>query len=168
MTFGSWSENIHRSEPQKKRMLSAASAALTPIEVEHKTKSATFPGHHVATIEGRTVTMDTYVQENLFSASVNTVSSVSSSAKDAFGCCSRYSACSDARVCLIPHLDYSKTAYIASLWSRGIFSTEKTRIILMLLCINHLLTTITGFRKMPPSCFAVFFTMPLSKRAVLS
>lgn len=46
MTFGSWSEDIHSSEPQKKRMLSAASAALTPIEVEHETKSATFSGHH--------------------------------------------------------------------------------------------------------------------------
>lgn len=52
--------------------------------------------------------MDTYEQENLFSSPDNTVSSVFSSAKDAFGCCSRYSACSDARTCLIPHLDYSK------------------------------------------------------------
>lgn len=52
--------------------------------------------------------MDTYEQENLFSASDNSASGVSSSAKDAFGCCSRYSACSDAKICLIPHLDYSK------------------------------------------------------------
>lgn len=52
--------------------------------------------------------MDTYEQEDLFSISENKVSSTTSSAKDAFGCCSRYSACSDARACLIPERDYAK------------------------------------------------------------
>ena len=46
MTFGKWPEDIHSPEPQKKRMASAANAALTPIKVEYKTKSATFSGHH--------------------------------------------------------------------------------------------------------------------------
>ena len=52
--------------------------------------------------------MDTYDQESLFSSTGSTASGASASAKDAFGCCSRYSACSDAKTCLIPHLDYSK------------------------------------------------------------
>lgn len=46
MTFGSWSENIHKSETQQKRMANAASSALTPIDVDYKNKTATFSGHH--------------------------------------------------------------------------------------------------------------------------
>lgn len=66
--------------------------------------------------------MDTYDQESLFSASVGTASGASASAKDAFGCCSRYSACSDAKTCLIPHLDYSKNCtYRKSLENGHIF-----------------------------------------------
>lgn len=66
--------------------------------------------------------MDTYEQGNLFSASDNTASGTSFSAKDAFGCCSRYSACSDAKACLIPHLDYSKNCiYRKSLEQGHIF-----------------------------------------------
>ena len=66
--------------------------------------------------------MDTHGQENLFSVSDNTVSGVSSSAKDAFGCCSRYSACSDAKTCLIPHLYYAKNCiYRKSLEQGHIF-----------------------------------------------
>ena len=51
--------------------------------------------------------MDTYEQENLFSSSDNTASVASFSAKDAFGCCSSYAACSDAKACLIADRDYS-------------------------------------------------------------
>ena len=48
--------------------------------------------------------------------------SKAASAKDAFGCCSRYSACSDARACLIPHLDYSRNCiYRRSLEQGHIF-----------------------------------------------
>ena len=66
--------------------------------------------------------MDTYDQESLFSASVGTASGASDSAKDAFGCCSRYSSCSDAKICLIPHLDYSKNCtYRKSLEQGHIF-----------------------------------------------
>lgn len=66
--------------------------------------------------------MDTYEQENLFSSSGNTVSVALSSAKDAFGCCSRYSACSDAKACLIPDCDYSKNCiYRKSLEQGHIF-----------------------------------------------
>lgn len=46
MTFGSWSEDIHKSEAQQKRMANAASSALTPIDVNYKNKTATFSGHH--------------------------------------------------------------------------------------------------------------------------
>lgn len=46
MTFGNWPEDIHISENQKKRMTSAASAALTPIEVDRENGTATFSGHH--------------------------------------------------------------------------------------------------------------------------
>lgn len=63
--------------------------------------------------------MDTYEQENLFLASDKTASGASSSAKDAFGCCSRYSACSDAKACLIPHLDYAKNCIYRKSLERG-------------------------------------------------
>lgn len=46
MTFGNWQSEIHSAEAQKKRMISATSAALTPIEVDYETKSATFSGRH--------------------------------------------------------------------------------------------------------------------------
>lgn len=52
--------------------------------------------------------MDTYEQGSLFSSSDNTVSSTYPLVKEAFGCCSRYSDCSDAKACLIPDRDYSK------------------------------------------------------------
>lgn len=66
--------------------------------------------------------MDTYDQESLFSSTDSTASGASASAKDAFGCCSRYSACSDAKTCLIPHLDYSKNCiYRKSLEQGHIF-----------------------------------------------
>lgn len=63
--------------------------------------------------------MDIYEQENLFSTSDNTSSGASPSAKDAFGCCSRYSACSDAKTCLIPHLDYSNNCIYRKSLERG-------------------------------------------------
>lgn len=66
--------------------------------------------------------MDTYEQENLFSSPDNTIPGAPSSAKDAFGCCSRYSACSDAKACLIPHLEYSNNCiYRKSLEQGHIF-----------------------------------------------
>ena len=72
--------------------------------------------------KARFFTMDTYDQESLFSASGGTASGASASAKDAFGCCSRYSACSDAKACLIPHLDCSKNCiYRKSLEQGHIF-----------------------------------------------
>lgn len=45
MTFGNWSEDVHESEAQQKRMASAASSALTPLDVNYKDKTATFSGH---------------------------------------------------------------------------------------------------------------------------
>ena len=47
--------------------------------------------------------MNTFEQTDFFASQTNG----SSSAVDAFACCSRYRACSDARACLIPELDYS-------------------------------------------------------------
>ncbi len=46
MTFGMWAQTVHDSDDQKKRMLSAASTALTPLDVNYQEKSATFSGHH--------------------------------------------------------------------------------------------------------------------------
>lgn len=46
MTFGKWPEDIHISENQRKRMTSAASAALTPIDVDRENGTATFSGRH--------------------------------------------------------------------------------------------------------------------------
>lgn len=59
------------------------------------------------------------VQENLFPSSNNTVSRAPSSAKDAFGCCSSYRACSDAKVCLIPDRDYSINCIYRRTLERG-------------------------------------------------
>lgn len=53
--------------------------------------------------------MSTYGQENLFSAS----------AKDAFGCCSSYRACSDAKACVIPDRNYSKNCIYRRNLERG-------------------------------------------------
>lgn len=62
--------------------------------------------------------MDTHEQGSLFPSPVDT----EPSSAEAFGCCSRYQACSDARSCLIPHLDYSKNCtYRKSLESGRIF-----------------------------------------------
>lgn len=70
--------------------------------------------------------MNTYEQGDLFSTSDTAASGVSSSAKDAFGCCSRYSACSDAKACLIPDRDYSKNCiYRKSLEQGHIFYGKK-------------------------------------------
>lgn len=46
MTFGNWEEEIHNSELQKKRMISAASSSLTPLSVDYQEKTATFSGRH--------------------------------------------------------------------------------------------------------------------------
>lgn len=47
--------------------------------------------------------MNTFEQTDLFASQTDN----GPSAADAFACCSRYRACSDARACLIPELDYS-------------------------------------------------------------
>ena len=45
MNFGNWPSNAHESEDQKKRIASAASSALTPVDVNYQEKTATFSGH---------------------------------------------------------------------------------------------------------------------------
>lgn len=52
--------------------------------------------------------MDIYEQEPFFSSSDIAIINTFPLVKEAFGCCSRYSACSDAKACLIPERDYSK------------------------------------------------------------
>lgn len=45
MTFGNWPEEIHDSDKQKKKMESAASAKLTPVEpLDRKNGTAVFSG----------------------------------------------------------------------------------------------------------------------------
>lgn len=46
MTFGNWPEDVHDSDTQKKRMASAASSALTPIDLDCDAGTATFSGRH--------------------------------------------------------------------------------------------------------------------------
>ena len=66
--------------------------------------------------------MNTFEQTDLFTSQTDS----SSSAADAFACCSRYRACSDAQACLIPEQDYSANCiYRKNLENGRVFAGKK-------------------------------------------
>lgn len=46
MTFGKWPEEIHDTEEQQRRMLSACKAPITPVEIDRDAQTGVFSGKH--------------------------------------------------------------------------------------------------------------------------